>query len=66
MSQVQTVQAEKQPYVQALIEHRQPFQSSTDKTIGAYQVHFEEDALTKTIERDNAQLDRLIDICPSC
>ncbi len=66
MSHVQTAQAEKHTYVQALVGHRQPFQSSADKTIGADQVHSEEDALTKTIEQDKAQLDRLIDICPSC
>jgi hypothetical protein len=66
MSYAQTVQAEKHTYVQALIGHRQPFQSSADKILGAGQVHSEEDALTKMIEQDNAPLDRLIDICPSC
>jgi hypothetical protein len=66
MSYVQTAQAEKHTYVQALIGHRQPFQPSADKTIGADQVHSAEDALTKRIEQDNTRLDRAIDICPSC
>jgi hypothetical protein len=66
MSHVQTVQAEKQTYVQALIGHRQPFQPSADKTIGPGQVHSAEDALSKRIEEDNTRLDRAIDICPSC
>jgi hypothetical protein len=63
---VQPAQAEKHGYMQAVIGHRQPIQASRDKTIGADQVHSEEDVLTRRIEQDNTRLDRLIDICPSC
>lgn len=41
--------------------------ASHDETIGAGQVHSEEDALTKKIDQDNARLDRLVNgICPRC
>ena len=53
-------------YTQAIIIHQQSVQQSAEKTIGAGQVHVEEDALTKRIKSDNAQIDHLIDICPSC
>ena len=33
-----------------------------DNTIGAGEVHSEDDALTKAIEHDNVQLDRLIEL----
>jgi hypothetical protein len=52
--------------MQAVIGHRQPIQASQDKSIDASQHYSEEDVLTKRIERDNTQLDRLIEICPSC
>jgi hypothetical protein len=66
MGHMQTAQAEKHTYVQAVIGHRQPFQPSADRTIGVDQVHSEDDALTKRIQQDNTRLDRVIDICPSC
>jgi hypothetical protein len=59
-------QAEKHGYIQVVIDHRQPIQTSRDEDIGAAQDHSEQDALTKRIERDNRRLDRLIEICPSC
>ena len=63
---VHAAQAEKHAYMQAVIGHRQPIQASQDKSIDASQHYSEEDVLTKRIERDNTQLDRLIEICPSC
>ena len=63
---VHPAQAEKHGYIQVVIDHRQPIQTSRDETIGAAQDHSEQDALTKRIERDNTRLDRLIEICPSC
>ena len=67
MAVVHAAQAEKHGYVQALIGQRQPIQASPDKQISADQVHPNEDALTKRIERDNERLDRLIlEVCPSC
>jgi hypothetical protein len=65
MAVVHAAQAEKHSYMQAVIGHRQPIQASRDKTIGADQVHSEEDALTRGIGQDNTWLDRLIDICPT-
>jgi len=66
MAVVDAAQAEKHGYIQVVIDHRQPIQTSRDETIGAAQDHSEQDALTQRIERDNTRLDRLIDICPSC
>ena len=66
MAVVHPAQAEKHGYMQAVIGHRQPIQASQDKSIDASQHYSEEDVLTKRIERDNTQLDRLIEICPSC
>jgi|HubBroStandDraft_2_1064218.scaffolds.fasta_scaffold447928_1 hypothetical protein len=67
MAVAHAAQAEKHGYVQALIGQRQPIQASSDKQISADQVHPDEDALTKRIERDNVRLDRLVrGICPSC
>jgi hypothetical protein len=40
--------------------------TSRDGTVGAGQVHSDEDALTKRIEEDNARLDHERGICPSC
>jgi hypothetical protein len=63
---VDTAQAEKHGYAQALIGHRQPMQVSRDKPIGFDQGDPEGDALTKRIEQDKIRLDRVIEICPSC
>jgi hypothetical protein len=63
---VHPAQAEKHGYIQVVIDHRQPIQTSRDETIGAAQDHSEQDALTQRIERDNTRLDRLMDICPNC
>ena len=60
MAVVHPAQAEKHGYMQAVIGHRQ---ASQDKSIDASQHYSEEDVLTKRIERDNTQLDRLIEIC---
>jgi hypothetical protein len=62
---VDTAQAEKHGYAQALIGHGQPLAVSGDK-IGVEPVHPDEDALTRRIEQDKTRLDRLIEICPSC
>jgi gamma-glutamyl phosphate reductase len=60
-------QAEKHSYVQALTGQQQTIQASPNKQISAAQVHPNEDALTKRIERDNEQLDRMIQgICTGC
>jgi hypothetical protein len=66
MGVAHAAQAEKQTYMQAVIDHRQPIQASQDKTIGADQVHSGEDDLTRRIGQDNMRLDRLTEICPSC
>ena len=66
MAVVDAAQAEKHGYIQVVIDHRQPIQTSRDETIGAAQDHSEQDALTQRIERDNTRLDRLMDICPNC
>jgi hypothetical protein len=63
---IDNAQAERRSYTQVLIVHQQQVQESLEKTIGVDQVHSEEDALTKRIKQDNARIDRLIDICPSC
>jgi len=62
---VDTAQAEKHGYAQALMGQRQPAEVSRDK-IGVDPVHPDEDALTRRIEQDKARLDRVIEICPSC
>lgn len=62
---VDTAQAEKHGYAQALIGQRQSLEVSRGK-IGVDPVHPDEDALTRRIEQDRVRLDRLIDICPSC
>ena len=67
MADVHTAQAEKHGgYIQVVIDHRQPIQTSRDENIDSAQDHSEQDALIKRIERDNRRLDRLIEICPSC
>ena len=67
MAVAPAAQAEKHYYVQALISQRQPVQANPDKQISADQVHPDVDALTKRIERDKEQLDRLIgSICTGC
>ena len=63
---VDTAQAEKHRYAQAFVSHRQPIPVSRDELKGVDQGHPDEDALTKRIEQDKIQLDRLIEICPSC
>jgi hypothetical protein len=66
MAVADAAQAETHGYVQAFIGQRQPIQASADKQISADQVH-PKDALTKRIERDNEQLDRMIrGICTGC
>jgi hypothetical protein len=62
---VDTAQAEKHSYAQALMGQRQPLEVSGGK-IGVDPVRPDEDALTRRIEQDRIRLDRLIDICPSC
>jgi hypothetical protein len=67
MAITHAARAEKHGYVQALMGQRQPIQASPDKQISADQVHPNEDALTRRIERDNEQLDRMIQgICTGC
>jgi hypothetical protein len=66
MAIINNAQAERRGYTQALIVPQRPAEESRDKAIGAGQVHIEEDALTTRIKQDNARIDRLIDICPSC
>jgi hypothetical protein len=66
MAVVHPAEAKKHGYIQAVIGHRQSIQASGDETTGADRDHSEQDVLTKRIERDNTQLDRLTDICPSC
>jgi hypothetical protein len=66
MAVVNNAQAERRGYTQALIVHQQPIEESRDRAVGVDQVHFEDDALTNRIKQDNARIDRLIDICPSC
>ena len=62
---VDTAQAEKHGYAQALMGHPQPLEVGRDK-IGVDPVHPDEDALTRRIEQDKVRLDRVIEICPSC
>jgi hypothetical protein len=66
MVDMRPAQAKKHGYIQVVIDHRQPIQTSRDDDIGAARDHSAQDALTKRIEQDNTRLDRLIEICPSC
>lgn len=63
---VDSAQAEKHGYTQALIGRRQPIPVSSDNLTGVDQVRPDEDALTRRIEQDRIRLDRLIEICPTC